>query len=264
MPFPPVYTFIGVPYTVTASIASGAGYRDIYWPISQLVDGSGRTGWRSANTTGAVLIDMGSAKACNFVAVFGHNFDPAQVLSVQMSNNSNMSSPVLSRGVGVKQPSFWLDLRTLAGTPTTARYLQLAWVANSRPASIGELSVGLATGFKGVLSAEPEERVYVPQMRAYLEYGVLTATSPGTLGRSMELTLNLTPEDRVSLDAISAAADASPVSEPGDGTRVVVIPTTHRNDAWLVDWPAHIRYTYDQTRMLRAPLTLTEEIFAAR
>jgi hypothetical protein len=266
MAFPPVYTFIGFPYPATPTVASGASYRDIYWPLSQLVDGSGATGYRHANTTGALLFDLGSALPCNFFCVFGHNFDADLVVSVQMSNTPG-AGDLLSRGCGVKQPSFWLDLRSLAGVPTTARYLQLSWVAIRRPVTLGEVSIGQASLFQGVLDREPAERVFAPQIRSYLEYGKLITSATGTIGRTMELGLSLDPDQRTLLDAIHAQAAVSPLSEPGDGTRVVVIPSTHRNDAWLVDWPAYLPGEYGEDlhdRIVRYKLTLAEEVFAAR
>lgn len=267
MAFPPVYTFIGFPYPATPTAVGGTtGFMDIRWPISQLVDGSGATGWRSANTTGAVLLDLGSALPVNYFACFGHNLDGDMVTVVELSNSSGMSPLILSRGLSVRQPSFWLDLRNLAGTPATARYLRFSWTGNSRPATFGELSLGLATGFKGTLNAEPVERTFVPQLRGYLDYGKLIVSSPGTMGRSMDLVLNLDPDQRTALDAIAATAATSPLSTPGSGTRAVVIPSSHRNDAWLVDWPAMVEGNYDDghDRIVQFPITLTEEIFAVR
>lgn len=267
MAFPPVHTFIGFPYPATPTAGAGtSGYRDIYWPISQLVDGSGATGWRSANTTGSVILDLGASLPCNYFACFGHNFDNDMVTVVEMSNSSGISPTLLSRGCSVRQPSFWLDLRDLAGTPTTARYLRFSWAGNSRMVTLGELSLGLATGFRGTLNAEPVERTFVPQLRSYLDYGKLIVSSAGVMGRTMDLVLNLDPDQRAALDTIAATAATSPLATPGSGTRVVVIPSSHRNDAWLVEWPAMVEGSYDDghDRIVQFPITLVEEIFAAR
>lgn len=253
MAFPPVRTFIGIPYTATASITVGAGYRDIYWPIGQLVDGFASKAWRSANTTGAVRLDLGSVRPMNYVAFFGHNFDPTMVLAV--------TTAAFTRGCGVKQPSFWLDLRTLDGAPTSSQYVDIAWVGNSRPATIGEICVGLASEFNGVLDAEPVERVEAPQHRNALEYGDVVISAMGTLKRTMDLTLRVTPTERAALDAIHTAAAASPLAWPGTGTRVVVVPSTHRNDAWFVEWPAYLEQTFEQSdQVVNVSLPMREEV----
>lgn len=265
MPFPPVCTMIGFPYPSTATVVSGGSYNDLYWPPANLVDGSGKTAWRSAGTTGAVRLDLGSSLPCNFCAVFGSNFDHDLVLSVQMADNTGMSPTVLSRGVGIKQPGLWLDLRTITGLPTTARYVQLAWVGNSRPATIGELCVGLADEFVGMLNPEPTERVQAMQRRSPLDYGKVAISAHGALARTMDLGLQLDTDQRAALDAISVAAGASPISQPGDGTRVVVVPSTHRNDAWYVEWPAFIEQEFTQSDLVvRADLPLVEEVFGVR
>lgn len=265
MAFPPVRTFIGFPYPVTAAVTSGADYLAIYWPLGQLTDGSVKTAYRHANTTGAIRLDLGASLPCNFLACFGHNFDANLVLSVQMSDSAGMSPTVLARGVGVKQPAFWLDLRVLSGAPTTARYVQFAWVGNSRPATIGELAVGLASEFQGMLDAEPRESITTPQQRANLEYGKTIISATGAIVRRMDLGLNLDVTQRAALDAISVTAATSPPSQPGDGTRVVVVPSSHRNDAWYVEWPSYIEQEFiDSDRIVRAPLTLMEEVHGLR
>lgn len=257
MAFPPVRTFIGIPYTATASLLTGASYQDTYWPISQLVDGFAKTSWRCANTTGSVRIDLGSVKTMNYVAIFGHNFDYNLIVGV--------TTIAVSRGVGVKQPSFWLDMRTLAGAPTSAQFIDIAWANNSRPVTIGEICVGLATEFKGTIVSYPTERVAMPQQRTKLEYGDVVVSSAGSLVRSMDLQLALTTTDRAALDAIHTAAAASPAAWPGTGTRVVVVPSTHRNDAWFVEWPAYLEQTFEESDLVvTVPLTLAEEVFGVK
>lgn len=261
MAFPPVRTFIGIPYAVTPTLLSGVSYRAIYWPLDQLTDGFAKTAWRCANTTGAVQLDLGSAKPLNFLVVTGHNFDADIIAGVTLSNSVSMSPAILTRGVGVKQPAFWLDLRQLSGAPTTARYVSFAFAGNSRPVTIHELSVGLASEFNGVLAPEPSEKLTFPQERTTLEYGKVAISAMGSLTRTMDLRLILTPTDRAAFDAIHAAAVTSPLAYPGTGTRVVVVPSTHRNDAWFVEWPGYVEQTFEESdRVVEMPLTLVEEV----
>jgi hypothetical protein len=261
MPFPPGRTFIGLSYTLsTPTLAAGSSYRDVDWPLVNLVDGTARTSWRAGSTTGALLFDLGSPRPCNFFCCFGHNFDATQVVSIQMSGGGS-----LSRGCGVKQPSFWLDLRALNGQPTTARYLQFAWVGNSRPPTIGEIAIGLASEFTGIIEGEPREQLSAPQLRNYLEYGTLITSATGTVMRSMDLTLSMTAAERVLLAAIEAQAAADGPVYIGRGQHVIVVPSTHRNDAWYVEWPKTIEVEHPQSdRIVRAPLALVEEVFGVR
>lgn len=254
MAFPPVRTLIGIPYAATASVVSGADYSAVYWPVSQLVDGFGKTAWRCANTTGAVQLDLGSARSINFIAIFGHNFDPDMVVGITTS--------AFTRGCGVKQPAFWLDARALDGNPTTTQLVTVAWAGNSRPVTISEICVGLASEFNGTLDPNPTEQITFPQMRSKLEYGRQIVSASGALLRTMDLTLTLTPTDRVAFDAIHTAAAASPVAYPGVGTRVVVIPSSHRNDAWYVEWPGYVEQHFERSdRVVSMDLPLVEEAF---
>lgn len=277
--FPPVRTFIGFPYVPAGiALAAGTSFDSVRYPLSNLMDGYGRTMWRSLYTTAAIQIDLGQPLPVNFIGLLGHNLSHNLLVQIYGSVNSASLAPpnyplddeletewdtqqVFGRAVGVRYPNLWCDGRDVNGLPTTARFWQIHITDNGAPVALGEIVIGLADEYEGIIRSPYREQLYSWQVRKKLVYGQQIVSGSNVVSRSVELDLGITPEDRVILDAVYGTA----AEGPSDGQRVVVVPDSRRNDLWFIEWPARREITYPGAsyRVGEQTVTLVEETFGA-
>lgn len=229
-----------------------------YYPAGNLIDGQSSVVARSQYGTDNAIIDLGLPRTPNIFGVIGHNIQYNLVCGFRASASVGMGSLLLDRGAAARKPNFWLDLR---GFPATAQFWQFYVNANPRPISLGEIVIATGFEFDGDIIGEIEENIVFPQERAELEYGQIALSASGSLVRQMQLRLSLTDTDKAHLYQISAeAGDATGIPRP-----VIVVPSTHRNDIWYVEWPEIYEedFTVGETDKIEVTLTLREEAVGA-
>lgn len=240
----------------TPTLVSGGSFDSTNYPLSALTDGSaGEASFRFDGVNGSVLINLnsGNTKTPNIFGVFGHNLDVATV-NVKANTTSDMSSPLLNQGVGVRFPGFWLDLR---GFNITADYWQLNFSGNSKAGVISEIVVAYGDVYSGILQPNYRERVIGQVTRAEMEYGKIIRAASGSITREMDLTLELPRSNYASL--IGVYDEAGPLDR-----RVIVVPDSRRNDIWLIEWPNVRTFTFsDSVLSARVELPLREEAMGA-
>jgi len=224
--FPPAKTLIAPASQVwsRSGTASMAGTRTNY-PASNLNDGSSTLVARSTGVNASAIITLPGAQTPNIFGIISHNITYGQVCGFRTT-----SGDPLDRGAAARKPNFWLDLR---GFPASSASWQFYVNANARPVNIGEIVIATGFEFDGDIVGEPEERIFFPQERAMLEYGQLAISSSGTMVRSMQLRLSMTAADKTNLLQVSQEAGTA----SGTPEKVIVVPSTHRNDIWFVEWP---------------------------
>lgn len=277
--FPPVRSFIGFPYTpVAVTVLEGETYSATHYPTTHLYDQSPRVAWRSVYGNVALRFDMGANVPVNFVGIIGHNLHRDTLVTVWASTSTpppdlpvypddegtwgDAPQLVFGRTFGVEYPNCWVDTRNAAGDPQTARYWQLHINnANERAVAITEIVIGLAEEFEGIIASPYSEKLLAFQERQVLEYGKVVISGAGTMARTLELDLSVSPEDHTRLETIWESATLGPL----DGRRVVVVPDSRRNDIWYVQWPATRETTYEgpSHQFADVPLTIAEEAFGA-
>lgn len=252
--FPPGKTLIVPPSQVWSRSGTAAlGAPRTNYPAANLVDGSSASAGRSTSTSDAASITLPGAQTPNIFGIISHNITYAQVCGFR-----TLSGDALHRGAGARRPNFWLDLR---GFPATSAAWQFYVNANARPISIGEIVIATGFEFDGDIVNEPEETITFPQERAALEYGRLAISSSGSLLRRMRLHLSLTAADKTNLLQISTEAGGT----AGPPERVIVVPSTHRNDIWFVEWPEIYEedFTVGEWDRIEVTLDLREEAAGA-
>lgn len=276
--FPPIRTIIGFPYTPSAiTVLAGETYSSTYYPVAALMDGLPRLAWRSVYGNVAIRVDLGINRPVNFVGLVGHNIALGTLVTVWASTSSPPpdlppypddegswgDDPVLSLGrtFGIEYPNCWVDVRDAAGTAHSARYWQIHINnASGRALAINEVVIGLGEEFEGIIARPYAEELYAFQERQTLEYGKLAVSSAGTMARTLDLELRVSPEEQTRLNTIWETAALG----PAEGTRVVVVPDSRRNDLWYVQWPVKRETTYPQSYLFgTVPLTIAEEAFGA-
>jgi hypothetical protein len=272
--FPPVRTLIGVdpPGLLTPSLVAGVSYDATRYPLTNLVDRTSKTAWRSSDPIVAIRFDLGYAAAIDYVGVIGHNVDRDGRFSIHASGSTALlgfppgsmvddefseswsNDLVLSRAFGVRYPNCWVDTRTAAGVATTARYWQLHVYNNTRPVTISEIVIGTATGFEGIITAPFAAQHEAQQTRDLMEYGQAYVSATGAVLRKMDLALTVRGED---VSTFHAVCQNAAISE-----RVIVIPDSRKNDIWMIEWPNLRQTTFEESDLVGTHrLAMVEELF---
>ena len=252
--FPPGRTLIAPASQVWSRAGSASlGSPRTNYPAANLIDGSTTLAARSTSPTDAATITLGGAQEPNIFGIIGHNISYGLVCGFR-----TLSGETLNRGAAARRPNFWLDLR---GFPASSASWQFYVNGNARPISLGEIVIATGFEFDGTIITEPEEQIAFPQERARLEYGRIAISASGSLVRRMQLRLSLTDTDKVNLLQISTEAGGS----AGPALPVVVVPSTHRNDIWYVEWPQIYEedFTVGETDRIEVTLDLREEAAGA-
>lgn len=243
--FPPVVSLLAPPsgiWSLAKVVSANVPIISSDYTLAHLVDGTCTQATRFAFDTLQVTIDLGVTRTPNIFGVLNHNFDPGLVVGV--SNEAG-----LSRGFGVRDPHCWIDLR---GFPTTARYWTLSVNANSIPVSLGEIVIATGAEFSGMVESEPSEDVVFHGTRDTTEYGKVYLSATGALSRRTPFNLRVPQAQRAILQAIDLEVGIM-------GGRVLVVPTTARNDIWFTEWPSLLEYTHADQIESSVPLDLIDE-----
>lgn len=244
--FPPARTMIVPP---SGLLSRGAGCSatavDPEFPASNATDGFAHTVTRSDAHTNQFVVELDLADTPNVFGIIHHNIDRGNICLFQSGGL------VLDRGAAARRPNFWLDLR---GFPSTDVHWVFGVNNNSRPIMVGEIVLGIAYEFNGVIESEPNEDVKFWQERQTMEYGQLAISAVKAAQRRMSLTLRLNQAEVGYFEQITDEANLS-------GEPVVVVPDSRRNDIWFVHWPRRrdIRYTQSAVADIDVTLDLVEE-----
>lgn len=275
--YPPVRTLVGTQFTdpMLVSLVAGASYNTDRYPLTNLVDGTSKTAWRSTDKVVALRFDLGYAANVNFVGVIGHNFTVGTLCSIHATGSpASLVLPpfppddeyqagwyedqVLNRLFSTRYPNCWVDVRNADGTPTAARYWQLHVIDNQRPVTISEVVIGLAAEFDGIISGLPYAATHAAQeMREVLEYGQVYRSTSGAILRSMDLSLMLMQEQVAAFHQLYQTAS-------NVGGRMVVVPDSRTNDIWLTEWPSLRETTFEESYLVGThKLSMVEEMSGA-
>ncbi len=214
------------------------------FPPSNAVDGTSRSVVKADVHTNQYIVTLSSAAEANVFGIVHHNIDRDNVCLFQSDGG-------LDRGAAARRPNFWLDLR---GFLTIATDWTFGVNNNSRPLMIGEIVIGTAYEFNGVVATEPEEDITLWQERQVMKYGKVAISAAKAAQRRMSLTLQLNQEEVVNFEQVTDEANFS-------GEPVVVIPDSRRNDLWFVQWPARTEIRYEKSAVadIDVRLDLVEE-----
>lgn len=241
MAFPPVRTLIVSPSNWHSfrdgevEITVGTLYEEEEYPPEFLVDGSAgpMTVW--ATTAAGVRLTFGGSVSGDILGIINHNLDPTALIQPYVDNVA------LPRTFGAAYPNCWIDLRAF-GTPgewesLTFSSIEIRVYGNSRRIAMSEIVVGDSYRFNGVLDAPIPMPISFASARDLTDGQQLLEGGYGTHVRRARLRLTMSAAEAAQLATISSWAGL-------DATRVVVVPSSRRNDIWLSRWPSIHAETY--------------------
>ncbi len=255
--FPPVRTLLGSPAdnfsrgrTVTplaGSVAVSA------FPLLNATDDTAQSVSRLTGVTGGWVVDLGSARSPLAIAVFNHTFDEGRVIGTRGSNNSDLSSAVVSAGFAAAPFGCWLDLRGFSFVPARYWSIEIETV-NSVALQLGEIVIALPDAYEGVImeeSLDAETTFYQSHERS--EHGARVGVTSGVASRRVQMRLRMSPAERVAFEGLWDEAGLT-------WQRVLVVPDSRVNECYWVDWPVRRETAYDKTdRFPETALALDEE-----
>lgn len=243
--FPEGKTFILPPsqnYSRGKTVTCEDPFDLTYFPLANATDDSCDSVLRSGSFSEVFVVDLGAAYTPNLFAVINSNLDDGLVCTVVASNSPSLTPALLNVNVAARYPNFWLDLRA---APVSARYWALVVTSNSVAISIGELVVGQAFLFDGILTEGYTEAIQLWGEREFTEYGQLVVSASGAMSR--RLTVTVRPQGSTEIDNL-AQIYTEVMTTPFIGTygpkHVVVVPDSKRNDVWFVNWPSLREFEY--------------------
>jgi hypothetical protein len=254
--FPPVRTLILSPHlwysrTATPSATVGSLYDAVKYPLSALVDADTGPCCRFGTTSAGVSLALGATRNINVLGICNHNFDPGLLIEVYINGSK------LPRTFSVQYPNCWIDLRafadpTNADSMLSASTVEVRVYGNSQLVAMSEIVVGQAYRFDGTIELPFGETFRTAVARQRTDYKKSLEWGSGVVGRQTQLTLQVPVADFTALDTVTAYCGTL-------GVKAVVIPTTRRNDLWLVRWPLLPGTSFPNAALVTVSLELFEE-----
>ena len=217
------------------SLREGASAFSDTYSDARLVDGTLTTAYRLSSRAGMVILDLGEPRTPDVFAVLSHNLYPNMVVAAIGSNSSDMSSPVVTAGFVARRPVAWVDLRGYTFAPARYWALDVPFRHGVRGMSIGELVVGAAVEFDGII--EPNFTI-IPrrwEVGNVTEHGAVVVYRTGTAQRTCNLSMRVTTEDESRLRSVVRGIGEN-------DRRMLVVPSSRTHEAlWVESVPRFLR-----------------------
>lgn len=237
-----------------ATVTVQSGTEDPGYPPENLVDLQPEKPAKLTTTTGAWLMDLGSAYPPEMAAIIHHNLDVGANVRLQANSSDSWGSPPVNLAFTIPARHLdnfpinaWLDIKTLI--PLSAnrnyRYWRLVVVSvNSAAISVGEFCLSLTKRDLGVRNIRPgSTRTWRrPAIQHETELLVRRSYDLGTTIRSLRADVEPT-------EAIVADIETWYRSALGGTTPFLIVPHSAENDAWLVNFTnTDLPYVRSNTR----------------
>lgn len=211
-----------------------SGTEDPDYPAANLADQNPAKPAKLTTPTGAWLLDFGTAKSVDLVALIHHNLDQGLDVRIQANSSNSWATPPLDQAITIPADhedgypvNPFVDLTGIS--PRSYQYWRLAVVGtNSAAVAVGELViVGTKRTLEVNLSWGATDEEEHPVIEHRTEYGVVTTYDLSVKWRRLVGEVDTTDAGAASLQALMRDAR-------GRARAFLIVPDPDQNDAWLV------------------------------
>ena len=238
--------------TGVVSLIEGALFNSEY-PLTNLTDGLAGPMTRFDTTSVWLRVTLTGSQNANILGILNHNLDPDLLIQPYINGVA------LPRTFSVKYPHCWIDLRAFATDPFTATGIpvtsaDIRITGNSQKIAMSEIVIAGGYIFNGTIEPPWTRGIRTGTVRRRVDGDRLIEAGLGTFVRPLRLNLTLT----AATEGVNLQSVWTDTGEHGE--QVLVVPTTRRNDLYLVRWPPQRRYVVERSaQRVKVQLDLLEE-----